>query len=100
VVTAEPFYTANNRDLRAALQHSTDRTLFASLRSLERLVLYPGDVLGPALLQISSDDDLSNWMLTSSLTHVLGAAPVDETPMLAAARAAVFPQDTDDAVTG
>jgi hypothetical protein len=91
VVTAEPFYSANSSDLRAALHQSTERTTFASLRDLERLVLYPAAELGAALVDITADADLRHWLLPAALRNRLGDPPAVETQLLTAAADELFP---------
>lgn len=71
VVTAEPFYMANSRLVRATLHDPGMPVLTVSLREIEQLSVLEPYALGAALQQIINDDELYEWQLSKSLEKVI-----------------------------
>lgn len=71
VVTAEPFYHANDRAVRMTIKDPGLPVLTVSLRDIEMLAVLSPSQVGTALLAIVQDDVLNTWMLSKSLAEVL-----------------------------
>ena len=67
VVTPEPIYSGNSRELRKYLPDTKMNILVASLRDLEGMTTLPAQDLGDQLMEIANDPEKSTWVLSSAL---------------------------------
>lgn len=77
IVTAEPMYVANAREVREYMPEPVVPTITMALRELESVSTLDPDMLGRALLQIASDPMLSAIEPFSALKAVLGDYRLD-----------------------
>lgn len=81
VVTAEPLYTVNSPEARSKLHNASIPTLVASIREVEQFPRLEGGALAQALRSITTDPEMSGWMLSRSLAGFesnsgLGTQPI------------------------
>jgi hypothetical protein len=82
IVTAEPIYVANAKDVRDHMPEPAVPTLTMALRELESISTLEPDTLGSTLLRIASDGFLSTIEPFSALRKVLGDYRVDRPNVL------------------
>jgi hypothetical protein len=82
IVTAEPLYQGNSTGMRQYLADASIPTLLISLRDLESLVAHDADEVAVALTQIATDPELSRWLFSSAISHVLSRTNPARGPLL------------------
>ncbi len=82
IVTAEPIYLGNAASTRQYLTEASMPTLVVSLRDLEDLVAHDAEEVAAALTRIATDPNLSSWLFSSALKHVLGETSASRGPLV------------------
>lgn len=82
VVTAEPFYSANERSIRSRFPDPGIPVLTASLSDIELLASLSPEMLGEVLLKIVADPELYTWTVGHAARQILGENAITQNQLL------------------